>query len=129
YGGRENLHAIDFFRRMNEVAHDRFPGILTIAEESTAWPSVSRPTYLGGLGISLTWNISWLNDTLKYVSCHPLYRKVQPHKITFAPISAVTAHFMLPSSHDEVVHDKNSLLHKMPGELWQQFANLRLLFA
>ncbi len=129
YGGRENLHAIDFFKRMNEVAHGRFPGVLTIAEESTAWPSVSRPTYLGGLGFSLKWNMGWMNDTLKYFSSNPIYRKYEQNKITFSLIYAFTENFMLPFSHDEVVHGKNSLLHKMPGDMWQQYANLRLLFA
>src|SRR2546421_3555820 len=129
FGGRENLHAVDFFQRMNEVAHGRFPGILTIAEESTAWPSVSRPVYLGGLGFSLKWNMGWMNDTLKYFSSNPIYRKYEHNKITFSLIYAFTENFMLPFSHDEVVHGKNSLLHKMPGDMWQQFANLRLLFA
>ncbi|MBS1841016.1 MAG: 1,4-alpha-glucan branching protein GlgB [Acidobacteria bacterium] len=129
YGGRENLHAIDFFKRMNEVAHARFPGVLTIAEESTAWPSVSRPTYLGGLGFSLKWNMGWMNDTLKYFSSNPIYRKYEHNKITFSLIYAFTENFMLPFSHDEVVHGKNSLLHKMPGDMWQQFANLRILLA
>ncbi|HWZ96621.1 MAG TPA: 1,4-alpha-glucan branching protein GlgB, partial [Candidatus Dormibacteraeota bacterium] len=129
YGGRENLHAIDFLRRMNEVAYGRFPGVLTIAEESTAWPSVSRPTYLGGLGFSLKWNMGWMNDTLKYFSSNPIYRKYEHNKITFSLIYAFTENFMLPFSHDEVVHGKNSLLHKMPGDMWQQFANLRLLYA
>ena len=129
YGGRENLYAIDFFKRLNEVAHGRFPGVLTIAEESTAWPSVSRPTYLGGLGFSLKWNMGWMNDTLKYFSSNPIYRKYEHNKITFSLIYAFTENFMLPFSHDEVVHGKNSLLHKMPGDMWQQYANLRLLLA
>lgn len=129
YGGRENLDAIDFFRRMNEVAHQRFPGILTIAEESTSWPSVSRPTYLGGMGFSLKWNMGWMNDTLKYFSSDPIYRKYEHNKLTFSLLYAFTENFMLPFSHDEVVHGKNSLLHKMPGDMWQQFANLRLLLA
>ncbi|HET9804524.1 MAG TPA: 1,4-alpha-glucan branching protein GlgB [Candidatus Acidoferrum sp.] len=129
YGGRENLHAIDFFKRLNEVAHGRFPGVLTVAEESTAWPSVSRPTYLGGLGFSLKWNMGWMNDTLKYFSSNTIYRKYEHNKITFSLIYAFTENFMLPFSHDEVVHGKNSLLHKMPGDMWQQFANLRVLFA
>src|SRR5882724_1664583 len=129
FGGRENLPAIDFFKRMNEVAHGRFPGILTVAEESTAWPSVSRPVYLGGLGFSLKWNMGWMNDTLKYFSSNPIYRKYEQNKLTFSLIYAFTENFMLPFSHDEVVHGKSSLLHKMPGDMWQQFANLRLLLA
>jgi 1,4-alpha-glucan branching enzyme len=129
YGGRENLEAIDFFKTLNTIAHERFPGILTIAEESTAWPGVSRPTYLGGLGFSLKWNMGWMNDTLKYFSANPIYRKYEQNKITFSLIYAFSENFTLPFSHDEVVHGKNSLLHKMPGDLWQQFANLRLLYA
>ena len=129
YGGRENLEAIDFIKRLNEVAHLRFPGVLTIAEESTSWPSVSRPTYLGGLGFSLKWNMGWMNDTLKYFSKDPIFRKYEHNKLTFSLLYAFTENFMLPFSHDEVVHGKNSLLHKMPGDMWQQFANLRLLFA
>jgi len=129
YGGRENLEAIAFLKRLNEVAYERFPGILNIAEESTSWPSVSRPTYLGGLGFSLKWNMGWMNDTLKYFSSNPIYRKYEHNKLTFSLIYAFTENFLLPFSHDEVVHGKNSLLHKMPGDLWQQFANLRLLYA
>jgi 1,4-alpha-glucan branching enzyme len=129
YGGRENLDAIDFLKRMNEVAYLRFPGVLTIAEESTAWPSVSRPTYLGGLGFSLKWNMGWMNDTLQYFSKDPVFRRYEHNKLTFSMLYAFTENFMLPFSHDEVVHGKNSLLHKMPGDMWQQFANLRLLFA
>jgi 1,4-alpha-glucan branching enzyme len=129
YGGRENLEAIDFIKRMNEVAHLRFPGVLTIAEESTSWPSVSRPTYLGGLGFSLKWNMGWMNDTLKYFSKDSIFRRYEHNKLTFSLLYAFTENFMLPFSHDEVVHGKNSLLHKMPGDMWQQFANLRLLFA
>jgi 1,4-alpha-glucan branching enzyme len=129
YGGRENLDAIDFFKRLNEVVHLRFPGVLTIAEESTAWPSVSRPTYLGGLGFSLKWNMGWMNDTLSYFSKNPVYRRYEHNKLTFSLLYAFSENFMLPFSHDEVVHGKNSLLHKMPGDMWQQFANLRLLLA
>jgi 1,4-alpha-glucan branching enzyme len=128
YGGRENLEAIDFFKRLNEVSHLRFPGVLTIAEESTSWPSVSRPTYLGGLGFSLKWNMGWMNDTLSYFSKNPIFRRYEHNKLTFSLLYAFTENFMLPFSHDEVVHGKNSLLHKMPGDLWQQFANLRLLY-
>jgi 1,4-alpha-glucan branching enzyme len=129
YGGRENLETIDFFKRMNEVSHLRFPGVLTVAEESTAWPSVSRPTYLGGLGFSLKWNMGWMNDTLQYFSKDPVYRRYEHNKLTFSFLYAFSENFMLPLSHDEVVHGKSSLLHKMPGDMWQQFANLRLLFA
>jgi len=114
---------------MNEVAHGRFPGVLTIAEESTSWPAVSRPTYLGGLGFSFKWNMGWMNDTLKYFSHDPVHRKYEHNKLTFSLLYAFTENFLLPFSHDEVVHGKNSLLHKMPGDMWQQFANLRLLYA
>jgi 1,4-alpha-glucan branching enzyme len=129
YGGRENLDAIDFFKRLNEVVHQRFPGALTIAEESTSWPSVSRPTYLGGLGFSLKWNMGWMNDTLSYFSKNPIYRRYEHNKLTFSLLYAFSENFLLPFSHDEVVHGKNSLLHKMPGDMWQQFANLRILLA
>jgi 1,4-alpha-glucan branching enzyme len=129
FGGRENLHAIDFLKRMNEVAHGKFPGVLTIAEESTSWPAVSRPTYLGGLGFSFKWNMGWMNDTLKYFCHDPVHRKYEHNKLTFSLLYAFTENFLLPFSHDEVVHGKNSLLHKMPGDMWQQFANLRLLYA
>ena len=129
FGGRENLEGVDFLKRLNEVSFSRFPGILTIAEESTSWPAVSRPTYLGGLGFSMKWNMGWMNDTLRYFSADPVHRKYEHNKLTFSLIYAFTENFMLPFSHDEVVHGKNSLLHKMPGDMWQQFANLRLLYA
>jgi 1,4-alpha-glucan branching enzyme len=128
FGGRENLAAIAFLKRLNEVGYERFPGLLTIAEESTSWPSVSRPTYLSGLGFSLKWNMGWMNDTLKYFSTDSIHRKFEQNKLTFSLLYAFTENFVLPFSHDEVVHGKNSLLHKMPGDMWQQFANLRLLY-
>jgi len=126
-GGRENLAAIGFLKRMNEAVHARHPGALTVAEESTSWPLVSRPTYVGGLGFSLKWNMGWMNDTLKYFEKDPVYRKFEHNRMTFSMLYAFTENFVLPLSHDEVVHGKRSLLHKMPGDSWQQFANLRLL--
>ncbi|HEU5115472.1 MAG TPA: 1,4-alpha-glucan branching enzyme, partial [Isosphaeraceae bacterium] len=128
YGGNENLEAIDFLKRLNEVTHHYHPGILTIAEESTSFGGVSRPTYLGGLGFSLKWNMGWMNDTLRYFQKDPVYRKYDHGMLTFSLIYAFTENFMLPLSHDEVVHGKGSLLDKMPGDLWQKFANLRLLY-
>jgi 1,4-alpha-glucan branching enzyme len=128
FGGRENLQAIAFIKRLNEVAYERFPGLLTVAEESTSWPAVSRPTYLGGLGFSLKWNMGWMNDTLQYFSKDPVHRRYEQNILTFSLLYAFTENFVLPFSHDEVVHGKNSLLHKMPGDMWQQFANLRLLY-
>ncbi len=129
FGGRENLEAVAFLKHMNEVVHGKFPGVLTIAEESTSWPAVSRPTYLGGLGFSFKWNMGWMHDTLKYFSADPIHRKYEHSNLTFSFLYAFSENFLLPFSHDEVVHGKKSLLHKMPGDLWQQFANLRLLFA
>jgi 1,4-alpha-glucan branching enzyme len=129
YGGRENLAAIAFLKEMNEVVHARQPGVLTIAEESTSWPGVSRPTYLGGLGFSFKWNMGWMNDTLNYMQRDPVYRKYEHNRMTFSMLYAFSENFILPFSHDEVVHGKASLLHKMPGDFWQQFANLRLLYA
>ncbi|MBI3668765.1 MAG: 1,4-alpha-glucan branching protein GlgB [Acidobacteria bacterium] len=128
FGGRENLAAIAFLKRLNELVYWRHPGALTIAEESTAWPAVSRPTYVGGLGFSLKWNMGWMNDTLEYMTRNPIYRKYHHNRLTFSMLYAFTENFVLPLSHDEVVHGKSSLLNKMPGDLWQQFANLRLLY-
>jgi 1,4-alpha-glucan branching enzyme len=128
YGGNENLEAIDFLKRLNELCHREHPGVLTIAEESTSWSGVSRPTYLGGMGFSLKWNMGWMNDTLRYMSKNPVYRKYEHGSLTFSMIYAFSENFILPLSHDEVVHGKGSLLDKMPGDLWQKNANLRLLF-
>jgi 1,4-alpha-glucan branching enzyme len=127
FGGRENIDAIDFLRHMNEVIHARFPGGLTIAEESTAWPMVSRPTSAGGLGFSMKWNMGWMNDTLDYIQQDPVHRRYHHNKLTFSQLYAYNENFVLPLSHDEVVHMKRSLLDKMPGDPWQKFANLRLL--
>ncbi|MCB0224765.1 MAG: 1,4-alpha-glucan branching protein GlgB [Anaerolineae bacterium] len=125
YGGRENLEAISFLRKMNEVIHGVFPGAITIAEESTAWPMVSRPTYLGGLGFTFKWNMGWMHDTLTYMSKEPIYRSYHHHNMTFSLIYAFNENFILPLSHDEVVHGKGSLINKMSGDDWQKFANLR----
>jgi 1,4-alpha-glucan branching enzyme len=128
YGGRENLEAIDFVRQFNDVTHQRFPGVLTIAEESTAWGGVSRPTYDGGLGFSIKWNMGWMNDTLRYFRHDPIHRSHHHNELTFSLVYAFTENFALPFSHDEVVHGKRSLLDQMPGDMWQKFANLRMLY-
>ena len=115
YGGRENLDAIDLLKEFNEQVHLQHPGVLTIAEESTAWPGVSRPTYLGGLGFSLKWNMGWMNDTLRYMRHEPIHRRYHHDELTFSLIYAFTENFVLPFSHDEVVHGKGSMLDQMPG--------------
>lgn len=125
HGGRENLAAISFLRKVNEVVHGIFPGVLTFAEESTSWPMVSRPTYLGGLGFSLKWNMGWMHDTLAYMQKDPFFRRFHHHLMTFGMLYAYHENFVLPLSHDEVVHGKGSLLNKMPGDEWQKFANMR----
>ncbi len=129
YGGNEDLEAIDFIKKFNELAHLNHPGVLTIAEESTAWPAVSRPTHLGGLGFSLKWNMGWMHDTLLYFSKDAIHRKYHQNTLTFSLLYAFNENFVLVLSHDEVVHGKRSLLSKMPGDSWQQFANLRALYA
>ena len=128
YGGRENLEAIDFLKKLNEVVHQEFPDVLTIAEESTSWPMVSRPTYIGGLGFDLKWDMGWMHDTLKYMALDPVHRRHHHNELTFRGMYAFSENFVLPLSHDEVVHLKGSLLNKMAGDYWQKFANLRLLF-
>ncbi len=128
YGGRENLGAISFMRRLNEEIYSTYPDVQTIAEESTSWPMVSRPTYVGGLGFGMKWDMGWMHDTLVYMSKNPIYRKYHHNQLTFRLLYAFNENFVLPLSHDEVVHGKGSLLGKMPGDDWQKFANLRLLF-
>jgi 1,4-alpha-glucan branching enzyme len=129
HGGNEDLDAIAFLKQLNEVAHGREPGVLMAAEESTAWPGVSRPVYLGGLGFGLKWNMGWMHDTLEYFRRDPVYRRHHHHQLTFSLVYAFSENFVLPLSHDEVVHGKGSLLAKMPGDPWQKRANLRALFA
>ncbi|HKS92103.1 MAG TPA: 1,4-alpha-glucan branching protein GlgB [Tepidiformaceae bacterium] len=129
HGGREDLDAINFLRKLNSALFGFAPGIQTFAEESTAWPMVSRPTYVGGLGFGLKWDMGWMHDTLEYIARDPIHRKYHHGELTFRGIYAFTENFVLPLSHDEVVHGKRSLLEKMPGDDWQKFANLRTLFA
>jgi 1,4-alpha-glucan branching enzyme len=128
YGGNQNLEAIDFLRRMNESVYAYSPGVVTIAEESTAWPGVSRPTYTGGLGFGFKWNMGWMHDTLLYMSKEPIHRRYHHHNLTFGLLYAFSENFVLPLSHDEVVHGKGSLLGKMTGDRWQKFANLRAYY-
>ena len=129
FGGREHLEAIDFLKNLNEVVHAEFPGVVTLAEESTDWPMVSRPTDAGGLGFSMKWNMGWMHDTLNYVQTDSVYRRFHQNQLTFSQLYAYSENFVLPLSHDEVVHMKRSMLDKMPGDTWQRFANLRVLYA
>ncbi|MBI4902173.1 MAG: 1,4-alpha-glucan branching protein GlgB [Acidobacteria bacterium] len=128
YGGKENLEAVDFLRQLNTTVYEAYPGVMTVAEESTAWPMVSRPTYLGGLGFGYKWNMGWMHDMLLYMSRDPIYRSYDHNLITFSLIYAFTENFVLPLSHDEIVHGKGSMIGKMPGDSWRKFANLRLLY-
>jgi len=128
YGGRENLDAIEFIRQMNILAH-RVPGAVTAAEESTAWPAVSRPVHLGGLGFTYKWNMGWMHDTLEYMKLDPVYRRWAHNQVTFSMLYAFHENFILPFSHDEVVHGKGSMMGKMSGDDWQKFASLRALYA
>ncbi len=129
HGGRENLEAIEFLREFNVAVHEKFPGAVTVAEESTAWPGVSRPVDSGGLGFTFKWNMGWMNDSLRYMRNEPIHRQYHHDELTFSLIYAFTENFTLPLSHDEVVHGKGSLIAQMPGDLWQKFANLRLLYS
>jgi 1,4-alpha-glucan branching enzyme len=128
YGGREHLEAVDFLRQLNEAVYAEEPGTVTVAEESTAWPLVSRPTYVGGLGFTLKWNMGWMHDMLEYMHFDPIHRRYHHNDITFSLMYAYSENFVLPLSHDEVVHVKGSLINKMPGDLWQRFANLRAFY-
>jgi 1,4-alpha-glucan branching enzyme len=128
FGGNENLEAIDFLKRMNEVVYGTVPGVMTAAEESTAWPQVSRPVYVGGLGFGFKWNMGWMHDMLDYLSHDPVHRKYHHNEVTFALLYAWNENFVLPLSHDEVVHGKGALHQKMPGDDWHKFANLRALY-
>ena len=127
FGGRENLEAIEFLRRFNVLVHERFPGVVTMAEESTSWPMVSRPVYVGGLGFTLKWNMGWMHDTLEYIKADPIHRRHLHNSITFSILYHYSENFLLPLSHDEVVHGKSPLVYKAPGDVWRKFATLRLL--
>jgi 1,4-alpha-glucan branching enzyme len=127
YGGRENIEAVEFLKQMNQIVHEEYPGCITVAEESTAWTGVSRPVSEGGLGFNFKWNMGWMHDTLKYFEKEPVHRRWHQDQLTFAMIYEYSERFVMPLSHDEVVHGKGSLLNKMPGDVWQKFANLRLL--
>jgi 1,4-alpha-glucan branching enzyme len=129
FGGREDLDAVAFLKELNELVHAREPGVISAAEESTAWPGVSRPTYVGGLGFGFKWNMGWMHDTLSYFQRDPIHRRHHHHELTFSLVYAWNENFILPLSHDEVVHGKGSMLTKMPGDRWQQLANLRSLYA
>ena len=128
FGGHENLEAVAFIKQFNEVVHLEYPDVLTYAEESTAWPQVSRPTYLGGLGFDLKWNMGWMHDMLEYMEKDPVHRRYHQNNLTFSLLYAFTENFVLPFSHDEVAHGKGAMLSKMPGDYWQKFANLRALY-
>ena len=129
HGGRENLEAIAFLRRLNEDVYEAYPDVQVIAEESTSWPMVSRPTYIGGLGFGMKWDMGWMHDTLRYFALDSVHRKFHHNDLTFRMMYAFSENFLLPLSHDEVVHGKGSLIRKMPGDEWRRFANLRLLYA
>jgi 1,4-alpha-glucan branching enzyme len=128
YGGNENLEAMAFLGQLNVLCHGQCPGAIVVAEESTAWPQVTRPTWVGGLGFSMKWNMGWMHDTLDYISKDPIFRQYHHNQLTFGMMYAFTENFQLPFSHDEVVHGKGSMIGKMPGDDWQKFANLRLLY-
>ena len=128
FGGNENLEAVQFLKEFNEAVYGHFPDVQTIAEESTSWPGVSKPTYAGGLGFGMKWMMGWMHDTLDYFKEDPINRKYHHDRITFATVYAFHENFMLPLSHDEVVYGKQPLIYKMPGDEWQKFANLRALY-